>query len=293
LLHFARGEAYELLALILPPIDFYMNGVKGLCWSLATAATFLCATPAYAQTQSSLSESNRAATFDRLDRTSRMLIATVSCARRSAEARANGLFGPPDSLGRKGLCLLKDGRALGMFFTPDSTFTKALNLRVLDLASGVRYLGPVDTIAILAETRVAREALLKAYPAFQREKRQFAPFSMRTDADSIEVWLLPVGLLMGRTPSTVGGERAFIYTPDGRTLAREIDASDRYRILAIPDSGKVEILSQEDDLPLVSELIATNLLHDRGRSVQLVTKAFAAQLIGSDSNSTWIQIRRR
>jgi hypothetical protein len=222
-----------------------------------------------------------------------MLIATVGCARRSAEARTNGLFGPPDSLGRRGQCLRKDGRAYGVFFTPDSTYSKALNLRVLDLANGVRYLGPVDTTAILAETRVAREALLKGYPAFQREERQFAPFSMRTDGDSIEVWLLPVGILMGRSPSAVGGERAFIYSPDGRTLAREIDASDRYRSLDIPDSGNVEILSQEEDLPLVSELIVTNILHDRGRAVQLVTKTFGAKLIGTASNSTWVQMRRR
>jgi hypothetical protein len=247
----------------------------------------------HAQTHQPLSESSRSAAFDRLDRTSRMLIETVRCASRSAQARANGLFGPPDSLGRRGLCLLKDGRSFGMFFTPDSTYAKALNLRVLDLANGVRYLGPVDTTAILAETRVVREAVLKGYPAFQREQRQFAPVSIRADGDSIEVWLLPVGLFMGRTPSTVGGERAFIYSPDGRTLAREIDDSDRYRSLAIPDSGKVEILSQEEDLPLVSELIVTNILHDRGRVVQLVTKTFGAQLIGTDSNSMWIQIRRR
>jgi hypothetical protein len=222
-----------------------------------------------------------------------MLIATVGCARRSAEARTNGLFGPPDSLGRRGQCLRKDGHAYGVFFTPDSTYTKALNLRVLDLANGVRYLGAVDTTAILAETRVTGEALLKGFPSFQREARQFVPLSMRTDGDSIEVWLLPVGILMGRSPSTVGGERAFIYSPDGRTLARAIDASDRYRSLAIPDSGNVEILSQEEDLPLVSELIVTNILHDRGRAVQLVTKMFGAQLIGTGSNSTWVQMRRR
>lgn len=270
-----------------------MHRVKVLCWSLATAGPLLCALPIHAQTQASLSDSSRAATFDRLDRTSRMLIATISCARSSARARADGLFGPPDSLGRRGQCLRKDGRAFGVFFTPDSTFTKALLLRVLDIAKGVRYLGPVDTTAILAEARAAREAVLKGFPSFQREQRQFAPFSMRSVGDTIEVWLLPAGLLMGRTPSTVGGERGFIYSPDGRTLAREIDAFDRHRALSIPDSGRVDILSREENLPLVSELIATNLLYDQGREVQLVTNAFAAQLVGPESAPTWIHIRRR
>jgi hypothetical protein len=222
-----------------------------------------------------------------------VLLATVNCALSSAKAREGGLFGPPDSVGRTGQCLRKDGRAFGVFFTPDSAFTKALHLRVVDLANGVRYLGAVDTTAILAEARAAREAVLKGYPSFAREKLQFAPFSMRSDGDSIEVWLLPLGLLMGRAPSTVGGELGYIYSPDGRTLAREIDALDRHRTLAIPDSGRVEILSREDDLPLISELIATNRLHDHGRDVGLVTKAFAAWLVGSDPASTWIQMRRR
>lgn len=270
-----------------------MHHVKLLCCSLAIAGPLLFAQPMHAQTQASLSDSTRAAAFDRLDRTSTMLISTVSCARRAAKARADGLFGPPDSLGRRGQCFRKDGRAFGVFFTPDSAFIKAQQLRVVDIENMVRYLGPVDTTAILAEARAAREAVLKGFPSFQREKRQFAPFSMRSDGDSIEVWLLPLGLLMGRIPSTVGGERAFIYSPDGRTLVREIDAFARHRTVAIPDSGRVEILSGEDDLPLVSELIATNLLHSQGREVRLVTNAFAAQLVGPDSASIWVQIRRR
>ncbi|HMI49856.1 MAG TPA: hypothetical protein VK481_14375 [Gemmatimonadaceae bacterium] len=222
-----------------------------------------------------------------------MLIATVGCARRSAQARADGLFGPPDSLGRRGQCLRMDGRTFGVFFTPDSTFTKAQNLRVVDIATSVRYLGPVDTTAILAESRAASAGVLKGFPSFQREKRQFAPFSMRTDRDSIEVWLLPAGLLMGRTPSSIGGERGFIYSPDGRTLVREIDAFDRYRTVQVPDSGKVEIRSLEEDLPLLSELIATNMLHDQGREVQLITNRFASQLVGPKSDPIWMQVHRR
>ena len=275
-----------------PRLDWLIF-LKVFCWSLAVAGLLLCARPIQAQTQTPLSDSVRAAAFDRLDRASQMLIATVGCARRSAQARAAGLFGPPDSLGRRGQCLRMDGRTFGVFFTPDSTFTKAQNLRVVDVATSVRYLGSVDTTAILAEARASQQGVVKGFPPFQREKRQFAPFSMRTDGDSIEVWLLPAGLLMGRTPSSVGGERGFIYSPDGRTLAREIDAVDKYRTIQIPDSGRVEIRSLEEDLPLLSELIATNMLHDQGREVQLITNRFASQLVGPKSNPIWMQVHRR
>jgi hypothetical protein len=270
-----------------------MDRLKALCWSFAAAGSIVCTLPTHAQVGGSPSDSSRAAAFDRLDRTSRMLIATVNCARSSAKARADGLFGPLDSIGRKGQCFFKDGRAFGVFFTSDSAFTRARQLGVVDIANGVRYLGTVDTTAILAVARAAQEAVLKGFPSFQRVERQFAPFAIRSEGDSIEVWLLPLGVLMGRTPSTVGGELGYVYSPDGGKLVREIDAFDRHRTFVTADSGRVEIPSREDDLPLVSELIAANRLHDQGRDVQLVTKAFAARLVGADPSSIWIQIRRR
>jgi hypothetical protein len=266
------------------------HGLKMWCGSLA--AVFLCVSGVHAQSHASTSDSIRAAAFDRLDRTSQTILWTVSCAQSSGRARATGLFGPPDSVGQSGLCLLRDGRTFGVFFNPDSSFTKAGQLRVLDLAASARYLGPVDTAAILAEARAENDAELKGDASFQREQRKFAPISMRSDGDSIEVWLLPYGVL-GRTPSAIGGERGFIYSPDGRSLAREVNAFDRFRPVAIPDSGRVQILSLEEDLPLVSELIATNVLHSAGREVQLVTKGYDSHLVGSGSASIWIQIHRR
>jgi hypothetical protein len=269
-----------------------IRDMRVLCRSFVAVALVLCAPSVRAQIHPVLSDSSRAVAFDRLDRTSRVLIATVDCARAAAIARAQGLFGPPDSVGRWGQCLHKDGRAFGVFFTPDSTFTTAQNVRVVDFANSVRYRGSVDTAAILAEARASRAAVRKGMPSFVSAQRQFAPLSMRSDGDSIEVWLLPAGLFTGRTP-TVGGERGFVYSPDGRTLVREIDASDRFRTISIPDSGRVEIRSSEDDLPLVSELIATNLLHDQRRDVQLITKAYTSQLVGPGSSATWVQIHRR
>jgi len=249
----------------------------------------LCARPMPAQTQPTVADSSHGVAFDRLDRTSRILIATIYCARSTSEARAEGLFGPLDSLGRTGHCVQKDGRALGLFFDSDTAFSSAQQLRVVDLGARVRYLGPLDTAAVLAEARARRDAFFRGYPAFQRADRQFSPFSIRTEGDSIEVWLLPIQILPGRA---VGGERAFIYSPDGRTFARAIDAFDRHRAITIPDSGRVEILSREEDLPLVSELLVLNLLHGNKREVSLITRKFASQLVGADPTSVWVHTRR-
>jgi hypothetical protein len=258
-------------------------------WSLATAGMLLCARPMDAQTQPLVVDSTRAVAFDRLDRTSRVLIATIYCARSTAQARAEGLFGPLDSIGRSGHCIRKDGRALGLFFNSDTAFSSAQQLRVVDLAARVPYRGPIDTTAVLAEARARSNAFFRGFPAFQRADRQFSPFSIRTEGDSIEVWLLPIEVLTGRA---LGGERGFIYSPDGRTFAREIDAFDRHRAVTIPDSGRVEILSREDDLPLVSELIVLNLLHGYKREVSLITRKFASRLVGVDPTSAWVHTRR-
>lgn len=256
------------------------------------SSVFICALSAQAQT-SRAADSARSVAFDRLDRTSRTLLSTVYCARASARGRASGVLGPPDSLGRRGQCLRIGDTAFGVFFTPDSAFTKASLLRVLDIQNQTRYLEPVDTSRILAEARAMSDAVRKGFPTFQQAQRQFAPLSIRSDGDSIEVWLLPARTLMASAPISVGGERGYIYSPDGRTLVREIDASDRFREVPIPDSGQVSIISKEDDLPLLSELIVANELHGEGRQVQIVTAAYASLLTGSEPNSVWIQIHKR
>ena len=245
----------------------------------------------YAQAQTS-PDSVRALAFDRLDRTARTLLSTVWCGRNAGYLRGTGVLGPPDSVGRTGICVRKNGRALAAFFTPDSAYGKASNVRVVDIADSAWYRGSVDTSGALAQARAAHEAVRRGFPSFQREKRAFTPVSIRTDGDSIEVWLLPLGLFDQPIPTAVGGERAYVYSPDGRTLAREINAFDRHRALTLPDTGLVETVSRESDLPLVSELIAANRLHTSGREVRIVTNAFISQLVRGPPE-VWLQLKRR
>ena len=92
---------------------------------------------------------------------------------------------------------------------------------------------------------------------------------------------------------TLGGERGYIYSPDGRTLGREVDAFDSFRRIAVADTGTVYLPSREEDLPLMSELIVANLLHGAGRDVQIVTNKYASHLTGPEPNSVWLQIQKR
>jgi hypothetical protein len=271
-----------------------MDCSTGFLLSTLPAFGFLfTAGPILAQPGRGATDSTRAVAFDRLDRTARALTATARCARAVSEAFGRGIFGSPDSVGRTGQCFSKDGRAFGAFLDADSTYEHALRLSVVDLARDARYLEPVDTAAMLAQAMASRAATRKGFFAFARAKRRAIPLSLRSEGDTIEVWLLPADLLSGKMPAGVGGERGFIYSPDGRSLAREIDAFDRYRTLAISDSGAVEIQSQEDDLPLVSELIAADRIHFQGRKVRILTKSFDSRLTGPPESAIWIHVRRR
>jgi hypothetical protein len=253
-------------------------------------ATLLMLTAARAGGQSA--DATHAAAFDRLDRTARTLIWTVQCAGRAAYLRSTGRFGPRDSVGTRGMCVRQDGRVLGVFFTPDSTFTTATAFRAVHLTNGAPYLGTVDTTAVLNEALAMSAALKKGFPAFSDADRQFAPLSFRGDGDSIQVWLLPAERFMSETPSAVGGERGYVFAPDGRTLAREVDAFGRRRPIAIPDTGQMELVNRDDDVPLLSEMLVATALHRRGRTARLVTRAHVSQLVGPEPNSMWVHVRR-
>ncbi len=269
-----------------------MLRMTSIRWCLAVLTAVVVATPASSHAQAVSAIQSRARTFDRLDRTSRSLIAKLSCARGTAQSRSRGLFGPLDSLGGRGMCIVRNGRVLGLFLGTDSAMSRALTLRVVDLANAVRDTAPVDTGAILAEARAASHATLRGHPQFEREQRQYAPFSIRSDGDSIEVWLLPATLLLGQVPTSLGGERGFIFSPDARTLVREIDAFDRFRTITPPLTGPVDLQSLETDLPLLSELLAMTRLHERGRIVSLSTKTYTSSLVGAEPNAMWVHSAR-
>ena len=116
------------------------------------AILFLCATQLNGQSPARASDSVWTAAFDRLDRTSQTILWTIGCAQGIGAARRKGVFGPVDSVGQLGQCFRQDGRTFGAFFNPDSTFTRADHLSVIEVASGGLYPGRVDTARMLALT---------------------------------------------------------------------------------------------------------------------------------------------
>jgi hypothetical protein len=229
--------------------------------------------------------------FDKADRRSRVLLGTIRCAQGVSMARARGEFGSIDSLGRNGQCIRVDGRAIGIFMDVDTQFVATTRFTAVDLAAHTRYTAPLDTVAVLAVARAEYAAQMRGAPSFLELKRPYSPIAFRFDGDSIEVWLIPVTLVRGQ-PFTLGGERGYVYAPDGRTLAREIDASADYRPIAVPDTGAVNIVSQSTSLPSLSELVLANGLNSIGRNVAIVWTRGTSALAGRGEQAVWIHLAR-
>jgi hypothetical protein len=232
------------------------------------------------------------ARFDQADRRARALLRTMRCAQGVGMARARGEFGPVDSLGRIGQCITVEGRAVGVFFDADSPYVSVKRFSAVDLGTHARRTAPLDTSRVLAVARAEQAAYSHgANTPFETEQRPFAPLAFRFDGDSIEVWLIPASLVMG-PPFTVGGERGYLFTPDGRTLVRETDAFGDYRPIVLPDTGTVTIASRGTVFPSLSEMVLANALNAAGRPVAIQWAAGTSVLAGRGDRATWMHLSR-
>ena len=250
----------------------------------------VCATAPRRTSAQSLTP-ERVARFDRGDRESQALLDNLRCAQGVASLRAAGAFGPADSLGRSGQCVVLNGKRIGVFFDADSQFTRVTRFAAVDFTTRARRTAPLDTLAILAVGKAELAAQLEGMKAYEEAKRPYAPFAFRCDGDSIEVWMVPVAVLRGQ-PVSLGGERGYLFTPDGRTVVRRIDDFGELRTIIVPDTGTVSFTSRGRDVPTLTEFLVANLLNDRGRTVSITTPWGQSMLVGKGGSAVWMQLTR-
>jgi hypothetical protein len=229
---------------------------------------------------------DRPRVFDTADREAQSVTWVMECAQMGARARNRGVFGPVDSLGPFGLCVRIGPTRHGVFMDADSALTRASNVRLVNFATMARSTAPLDTAALLGELRAKRAAMRLGAPGYAAERRQFVPLSYRDEDDGrVHVWLIPGALLDGEA---LGGERWWVFAPDGATVLESHDAGAQWRPFTLPTTRDVTITSTEADIPLLSEFMLANLLARGGRVPSIVTGTHTSTLTGD----TWVHVRR-
>jgi hypothetical protein len=262
--------------------------IRPRVWLQILAVSVSSTQPVHAQTLSQ----QEAAAFDRGDRESREILSVITCARQVALARIEGAFGPIASLGHTHQCLRIDNRWVGVFADIDSSFINARNVVAIDLRTRARFTDALDTAALLGIERAELTAQSRGAEAYRLARRSYAPIAIRFDRDTIEVWLLPASLIMGEQ-RTLGGERGYEFTPDGKQILREFDSFNESRPIVVPDSGQVRIVSSQSSIPTMSEFILANALHDTGRAVAIVTRKNISTLVRSAGADIWIHVAKK
>lgn len=200
----------------------------------------------------------------------------------------DGILGPADSLGDEGACVVSGGKWYGVFLTTDSIGAHATRFNAADVGEKGLYRGVMDTTAVLAQIRAQNDAITRGYEDYKKANRSFSPLAFRTDGDSISVWLVP----RGSSGPVLGGERGYLYSPDGHTLVRQADDFASYRPFVLADTGVVVIASAGDSVPTMSEMMGANLVNEIGRNVRIETKARSSTLTSRGAAAVWVHIRK-
>lgn len=230
--------------------------------------------------------------FDEADRESRHMLAALECVAGIGGAVRRGLFGPTAATANNAVCVeTRDGN-LAVLLTVDSLFKAPSEFVAVNLAAQSPVRSAVDTAAILAVARAEAIAGQRGGADYEKRRLQVAEISYRVANDSLQVWLLPATAVQG-PPFSVGGERGYLFSPDGKTVFREIDRLSDYRLLTLADTGTLTIRSSGDSLPLLSEMLLANLLNKLGRSVTIELPPLTATLVGRGASAVWVHQARK
>lgn len=226
--------------------------------------------------------------FDRGDRESRAMITQFNCLNRMMTAVREKRLTASEKWVTSEQCVVIDRHYVYVMLASDTLYTRATRMSAYDLTTSAAYAVPLDTAGALSMARAEWLGMTKAGPRLEAAKRDAAPVTFRFDGDSIEVWLLPLQLMTGN-PWSLGGEYGAIFSPDGRTLMREVDHVEEFRSNAVADTGLVRIVSRQARIPSLSEFLQANQLNALDRSV-VIELPWGSATLPKGLGSPWVQL---
>ena len=159
-------------------------------------------------------------------------------------------------------------------------------LSQLSLRNRARTTESVDTATAAALARALLRGAATAERGGTRYSFTAVPLKFET---FIEVWFMPVQ--NSATQMLVGGDSLIQMTTDGKREQGHFEKSPKIRELSMPSGQSYVIESVEDDIPLVSELLAARLALTRVHEVRIRTKKFESVI--SNTTRKWLHAPRR
>jgi hypothetical protein len=226
--------------------------------------------------------------FDHADRRARTMVVQLQCAQHMAGLRARGAFGAADTLGTTGLCIRSGDAYVGVYLSLDSAGARHRRFSAVQLTNNAPNTTPLDTAALVSAARARRETLGLGASAMGRP---FAPFILHGDADTVEVWLVPLSVITGSPPSS-GGERGYVYAGYGARLVTTIEATTKFDTLQVRPGAPLSIRRTDSRLPLFSDLLVANLQQLRGRAVEIELAGVTSRLMDGPGGGVWLHAKR-
>lgn len=223
-----------------------------------------------------------AAKFDLRDNRALDMMQYMHCMNNTVAAAQDGILGAiPD--GALVVCVREKDEWRGVFGMLDkdrANFRIVAQLALRGL-TGVRTTAAVDTMRASAAVR----AMLRGHEAVtlrNKGRYEFTPVPLQLGT-FVEVWFMPVQ--NNASKLLVGGDSLIQMTADGRREQGHFSKAAPVREVPMPTGAAFVLQSTEDEIPLVSELMAARLALLRVPEVRIVTKRYTSVL--SNATRKW------
>lgn len=216
--------------------------------------------------------------FAAADARARAIVYHQECTATVTRLRGTGTFGAAATAPKTVFCeRTADGVPIGGVFDIDSAFSKPRRLTVVRLdGARPRYTDALDTARIAVQAKLVRDINRDISAGWKLLKRPFFISPIVAPNGAVEAWAMP---LATKAKSTVtGGEIGFVRAETGG-LTRTVDHLATWKLVAIPATGPIKLVSAERDVAAVADLAAARALADLGRTVTVNTTAVTSTLV--------------
>jgi hypothetical protein len=216
--------------------------------------------------------------FAAADLRARAIAFYQQCVPTVARLRAAARFGAAAGAPRVIFCARDaEGVPIGGVFDVDSAFKTPRRLAAVRLdGDRPKYAGVLDTAAIVAHAKLARDVNKVVTPVWAKLKRPFTVIPVTVADGAHEAWVIPRATKAGSM--VIGGDAAYVAAAGATSVQQTVDRTKTWMQVALPARGMVNITSAEPSVAAVTDLASARYYTELGREVTVITTTATSTL---------------